>query len=192
MNYQSVIQDWVCKLGLRYQGVLVSAVRGCDTAPRDDASKLLVRVYRGEILNSTAEEGKQPKSYISYATTEELAKLMQDYVRNWDHYPFHYNTHFVHAAQILGYYHHDERRKRMWHAFYLTCCKKMHVLPETRDQLAARLEAPEEEFGKLQQAEASIDAVRLQIKMEENKEKKVVKEMQAEPPAWRGGGYSGS
>lgn len=34
----SIIQPWVENIGLRHQGVLVSAMRGCDTAPRHGAA----------------------------------------------------------------------------------------------------------------------------------------------------------
>ncbi len=35
-NYTSIVQPWAAKLGLRHQGVLVSAVRGCDSISRED------------------------------------------------------------------------------------------------------------------------------------------------------------
>lgn len=50
---KSVLQDWVTELpGLRHQGVLISAVRGCDTAARHSADKKLVRSLRCAVLNA--------------------------------------------------------------------------------------------------------------------------------------------
>ena len=37
------------ELGLRHQGVLISAMRGCDTAPRSDPSKVIQRILRGAV-----------------------------------------------------------------------------------------------------------------------------------------------
>jgi hypothetical protein len=42
-----ILQEWVARLGLRHQGVLVTAIRGCATMPKEDASVS----KRGELLN---------------------------------------------------------------------------------------------------------------------------------------------
>jgi hypothetical protein len=47
----SILQDWVTTTGLRHQGVLMAAVRGCDTLPRPAAAKTIARYYRESHCN---------------------------------------------------------------------------------------------------------------------------------------------
>jgi hypothetical protein len=143
---EPVLQDWVMELGLRLQGVLVSAIRGCDTAIRHDNSKVLARVYRSEILRSHAGDAKKSKSFILAATIPETVKMMTEYLNDCDHYPAHYIMHFLHASEILGYCHPDPERRDMWNSFYRVAAKKYHLMPESYAQLIQRLEKDEEEF----------------------------------------------
>lgn len=100
---QSVLKDWVMRLGLRHQGVLLTSVRGCDTAPKEDASKALARCFRAEILNAHCGDNKKSRSFIEYVDTEELGRRMEAFRKNCDHYPHHWVMHFFHAVQILAY-----------------------------------------------------------------------------------------
>lgn len=160
------VAEWVLALPARYQGVLFSAIRGCDTAPKNDPSKLLARVYRGEILISAADPGLQPVSFIEYVDYPELGKRMTDFLRNWDHYPMHYVTHFIHAAEVVGRFHSDPIKREVWNEFYKQACKKLHMNPELHSEMERRLEADEETFGKNQQElvdAAGIEQKHLQI-----------------------------
>ncbi len=147
---QPVLQDWVCCLGLRLQGVLMGAIRGCDTVHRHDDSKVLARIYRGEILRSHAGDPKKSKSFILAATIPDTIVYMGKYLNDCDHLPAHYVMHFLHASEILGYYHPDPERRDMWQSFYLIACKKYHVRPESRAELLDRLEKDEDTFHKAQ------------------------------------------
>ena len=60
----SILLPWVTELGLRHQGVLLSAIRGCDTAPRNDASKNLVRCLRAELLLPHCGDPRKSASFI--------------------------------------------------------------------------------------------------------------------------------
>ena len=51
---KSVMRDWTTHLPLRHQGVLVTAIRGCDHASKEDSSKSLTRMIRRAILNPAA------------------------------------------------------------------------------------------------------------------------------------------
>lgn len=142
----SILQPWVEGLGLRFQGVLVSAVRGCDTAPKADPSKDLVRSFRAEVLRTHVHDPTLSKSFIEKVSNEEVTKRMQAFIKNWDHYPMHFVMHFVHAAEIVGYHHSDMLTRALWAIFYDKCCHKMHMKPETKEELAKRLEADEDTF----------------------------------------------
>jgi len=143
---KSVLKDWVQELGLRFQGVLVSGIRGCDVSPRHDTSKILQRIYRYVILNTHCEDAAKSKSFILKAGIGETRERMEQMLEDCDHYPLHYIMHFVHAAEILGYYHPDIERRDLWNSFYQQCCKKFHLKPESQAEQLERLEAEEDRF----------------------------------------------
>lgn len=145
----SILQPWVENLGLRHQGVLVSALRGCDVAPRHDPSKLIQRLLRGSVLIPHCGRTGQPKTYI--VVEPDLHKWWEavtPFLRSWDHYPNHYVMHFIHATEILGYYAPDDEPSfgSRWFSFYSKACHALHVNPETREQLDHRLNLDEEAF----------------------------------------------
>lgn len=163
---KSVLQDWVMRLGLRHQGVLLTAVRGCDTAPKNDPSKDLTRVYRAMVLNSHCGDAVKAATFIELPDYKEVERRMNAFRKNLDHYPHHYIMHFMHAAQIIGYkrisdsmrqeawlagvpHENFGRHEKMWLDLYLKMCKGLHVNPETEEQMDRRLNADEETFAKI-------------------------------------------
>ena len=88
----SVLKPWVEQLGLRYQGVLMSCVRGCDSVEKNDASKNLARCLRSIVLNSFNEN---PSSFIENVNDIELQERMVAVLKNHDHYPIHYILHII-------------------------------------------------------------------------------------------------
>jgi hypothetical protein len=144
---QSILQEWVMELGLRHQGVLLGAIRGCDTVPKEDPAKHLVRCLRAEVLNAHCGDAAKAKTFMEGVTDAELRKRMDDFFKyGFDHYPNHYVIHFLHAAEILGYKHESIVRCGIWREFYLRFVKKLHLSPETEAQLDERLNKNEHEF----------------------------------------------
>lgn len=145
----SIVRDWVAKLPARMQGVLLTAIRGCDTSPREAPIKWLARVYRGTVIHGLNDNPKTFIQVIDYENAGSINGLMQ-FMKAviWDHdeYPHHYLMHLIHAAQIVGEFHPHPTCRSMWIAFYDDMCRKMHMRPETREQLSARLEEPNEEI----------------------------------------------
>jgi hypothetical protein len=148
---QSIIQDWAQELGLRYQGVLMAAIRGCDTAPRHDPSKILIRIFRCEVLNAHCGDPANSKSFILKADIAYTREVMQKFLDDCDHFPHHYVMHLIHAAEIVGYYHPDREKRDVWHSFYINACKKLHMREETQTELSMRLEADEKGFAAAQE-----------------------------------------
>lgn len=144
---KSVLQSWVAALGLRHQGVLLTAVRGCDTAPKNDPSKMLARAYRGVILNCHCGDPAKAMTFIESPPWNEVHDRMVAYRKNLDHYPHHYVMHLTHASEIVGYKHPDRKVRECWMHFYLMLCKGLHVQPETESQLDERLNADEATFA---------------------------------------------
>lgn len=142
---KSVLQNWVMELGLRHQGVMLCAIRGCDTAPKDDPSKMLSRCLRQEILNAHVGDPAKSISFIELVDVDELGRRMKAFLKNCDHYPQHYVSHLMHAAEVVGY----KKPSEQWLWFYQKLCNGFHLNPETESQLDARLNADEDTFREL-------------------------------------------
>lgn len=140
----SILQNWVENLSLRYQGVLLSGIRGCDFATKEDSSKKLIRAYRGYILISF---DKKPTSFIEYIDIKELKERMIFFLKDFDHYPMHYITHLLYASEIIGYKHPDKKIRKIWHWFYKSFVYLLHLRPESKIKMEKRLEATEQKFS---------------------------------------------
>lgn len=53
--------------------------------------------------------------------------------------PHHFQVHFMHAAEIVGYKHPDERIRKWWRTTYDYLVNDLHLHPETEDELDKRL-----------------------------------------------------
>lgn len=143
-----ILQDWVAKLELRHQGGLLSGiVRGCDTAPKDDESKVLTRALRALILNTHCADPEKSASFIEHIEPQELRTRIENFCKNCDHYPHHYVMHLIHAIEIVGYYHPKLDYRTACRDGYNRLCNGLHTNPETKEQLDERLNADEETFA---------------------------------------------
>lgn len=147
----SVMRAWVCGLGLRHQGVLLGAICGCDSVPKEDPAKALTRAYRCSVLEPFCGDPRKSSSFIEAVTEGELLARMRAFAGSFDHYPTHFVLHLTHAAEVVGYkgpaqvpYVHADA----WRGFYARMCSKMHVTPEAEAELDARLGASEEAFAR--------------------------------------------
>lgn len=142
-----VLQDWVLRLGLRHQGTLLTAVRGCDDAPKDDPSKKFVRCFRAAILNAHCGDPRKAATFIEACPPAEIEARFQEFRRSTDHYPHHYVMHLLHCCEIVGFKHPNPSTRQMWHSFYGRMCRALHLNPESEAQLDARLDADEQTFA---------------------------------------------
>jgi hypothetical protein len=141
------VREWVEKLGCRFQGVLLSAIRGCDGIPKGPARKI-TQAYRGVILCS---ENENPSSFITFPSDRELREVMVEFLGDIDHLPVHFLTHLAYAAEIIGYKHPAEAVRRRWRWFYRAIVHSLHFNEETEHQLDERLGASEEVFARNQE-----------------------------------------
>lgn len=133
----NIVQPWVEQLGLRYQGTLICAMRGCDGVGKEDSSKPLIRGLRGLVLEPASE---RPSSFINLVSQERINQRFVAFLQNFDHYPVHYVLHLMHAVEIIGYYHPNKGCAYYCDHYYRKFCRKIHMNPETKDQLNARLQ----------------------------------------------------
>jgi hypothetical protein len=56
-----------------------------------------------------------------------------------DELPHHFQLHFMHAAEILGYKHPDVNIRLWWKEVYLRLVNDMHLFPEREHEMDERL-----------------------------------------------------
>lgn len=61
------------------------------------------------------------------------------YLRYVDEMPHHFQLHFMHAAQIVGYKHDNPETAAWWLAFYLMIVNDAHLFPESEALMDQRL-----------------------------------------------------
>lgn len=139
MKQQSMVQEWVTELGLRHQGTLFTGVRGCDTAPKHDVTKPLMRAIRFAIFVAfDPRELTEPKGFMFY-TPESFAETVREFSKSMDHYPSHFIWHAIHAIEVIGYKHPDVATRQQFRHAYYTLVHKFHVNPEAEEEMDRRL-----------------------------------------------------
>lgn len=154
--YGAATQDWLNYLTLMQQSVLLTAIRGPDGMPKyGGGAKMLVRWLRrcifvsafdGAVLSDPIDPRGGSFTGPSLSGDceldpwpERMQKHINDYIRQSDELPHHYQMHFMHAVEILGYKHPDDEIRLFWCALYLRLVSDLHLHPETADQLDSRL-----------------------------------------------------
>jgi hypothetical protein len=132
----SSVRKWVTEIPWMQQGVLFSALRGCDGLPHNDVSKIIIRGYRNTILKPAHFSG----SFLGMIPLgEDLVKAMNAFSGNFDKYPMHFLTHLAHASEIIGYKHPNKEVRDVWEKFYVDIVRRMHLYPESKIQMEERL-----------------------------------------------------
>ncbi len=72
--------------------------------------------------------------------------FFEDYLKTVDELPHHFQLHFLHAAEILGYKHPIPWIAAWWNLCYLKLVKDMHLQPETKEQMMKRLGDSEKDW----------------------------------------------
>ena len=152
----SVLQPWVQSLTMMQQTVLLTAIRGPDGTEKYSPTKYLLRWFRRCVLYSAMDrqilsDPFQPgggsftgpcfdinrHGDVDRATW--LDELVSQYLRQVDELPHHFQMHFMHAAEIVGYKHPDAAIRSWWNRTYMRLVHDLHLWPETEEQLDRRL-----------------------------------------------------
>lgn len=75
-----------------------------------------------------------------------MGAVIEQYLQALDSLPHHFQLHFMHAAEIVGYKHPEYHIKGWWRRLYHTLVEDMHLSPETEHQLDFRLGDDEERW----------------------------------------------
>lgn len=132
----SILREWVTYLPIRHQGVLITALRGCDNAPKENSAKNVLRALRYMVLNPADERELDFPS--AFMLRELKAEHIVAFLKDWDHYPIHFVQHLMHAVEVIAYCH-ETPHHEPWYGFYHRICHKLHVNPETPMQMEERL-----------------------------------------------------
>lgn len=152
----SALQPWVTELTIMQQSVLLGSVRGPDGVGKYHPAKYMLRWYRRCILLSALDQrvlttpiepggGSFTGPSVGEGTSLPLdwAGIMDpvvaDYLRSLDELPHHFQMHFLHAAEILGYKHPDPLIRRWWRWLYDRLVNDLHLHPETEEEMDRRL-----------------------------------------------------
>lgn len=151
---RGVLQPWVQELSLMQQTVLLTAIRGPDGMPKYGGVKMLLRWFRrcvlfsaldGVVLPTPCYAGGGSFTGPSCEVVEEkhwsesMQAHVDDYLRNVDAMPHHFQMHFLHAAEILGYKHPDAVTRLFWFGVYRRLVNDFHLHMETEQELDSRL-----------------------------------------------------
>ena len=157
MSKCPVLQDWVMELTFMKQSVLLAAIRGPDGIQKNHVAKLMLRWYRRCILISAFEQEVITNPYhlgggsftgpslptlptvLQDRWPEYMDKVVDDYIRTLDEIPHHFQLHFMHAAEIVGYDYPTAQIATWWGKTYYKICKDMHLNPETKEEMNYRL-----------------------------------------------------
>lgn len=158
----SVLQPWVESLSFMQQSVLLTAVRGPDTIGKNHPVKVLCRWYRRCVLYSAFDKRVLRTPHepgggsFTGALTEKcnIADYIKIYLSHVDELPHHFQLHFMHAAEILGYRHPDPDIQQFWYRFYSAVVNDMHLKIEPPSQMEIRLGDSEENWRACEEAVA--------------------------------------
>jgi len=140
------------------QSVLIAAVRGPDGLPKDHVSKLMLRWMRRCVLYSAMDQRELLTPYepgggsftgpsIAYDSLKldnghwqhAMDDVVSAYLRCVDEIPHHFQLHFMHAAEIIGYKYHDEETRLWWNRTYRRIVNDAHLEPEGEKRMDFRL-----------------------------------------------------
>lgn len=156
----SVLQPWVEELSFMKQSVLIAGVRGPDTIQKDHIAKVLLRWFRRCIMYSAFEKKividpyeKGGGSFMGPCIVD-LNEAVNSYLRSVDELPHHFQLHFMHGAEIIGYDHPDNNIRKWWYNFYCRIVNDAHLNIETKEQMDTRLGDNEQAWRKSEEVTA--------------------------------------
>lgn len=137
------------------QTVLLTAVRGPDGVAKYHPCKYMLRWFRRcTLLNSLTKEvmttpyqfGGGSFTGPSYDPTTlehdwrpNMNDVLATYLKALDELPHHFQLHFMHAAEIVGYKHPVPTIGEWWLETYHELVRDMHLMPESESDMDLRL-----------------------------------------------------
>lgn len=139
---KSVLQDWVMELPLRFQGTLLTAVRGCDLEPKqwtstgfsDSPGRRLTAFIRWCFMNpADPREVDIPGAFFQSKPPDNFKPS------EFGHLPQHWYAHAMHSLEVIGYCHPVPEVRARACSLYVKMVHNLHLNIETMNQQLARL-----------------------------------------------------
>lgn len=131
-------------------------MRGPDGIRKDHPTKVLCRWLRRGFLICAFEKvvHNDPYEHCGGSFTgkcrtpevEGIDHALELYLRCVDELPHHFQLHFMHAAQIMGYKHPVPEIRAWWIGTYLSIVKDAHLYPESEEIMDYRLGDREDQW----------------------------------------------
>lgn len=140
---KSVLQDWAMCLPLRFQGVLLTAVRGCDLEEKQwtrtgvaySPGRRLTAYIRWCFMNpADSREVDSEEGAFFMSTPPDPFKPSQ-----FGHLPLHWYSHVMHALEIIGYCHPDSQTSGCAFLLYEAMVRALHLNIESASEMHKRL-----------------------------------------------------
>lgn len=126
------------KLGLREQGTLLTAIRGCDLVPKfplDSMERTLTAFVRCAVM--VPFDAREVDSEIGCFMQSKIPTNFR--ASSLGHYPHHWVMHLLHAMQIISYKCPDFEARNQAEEVYTKLVNSMHLNVETSRQMTDRL-----------------------------------------------------
>lgn len=139
---RSVLQDWVMHLPMREQGVLLTAVRGCDAEPKvwdggdvvDTSARRLTAFVRWCFMNpADPREVDIPGAFFQSRPPRPFKPSA------FGHLPLHWYSHVMHALQVVSVRHTSADVRNTAGDYYTAMVYSLHLRPESGDAMVERL-----------------------------------------------------
>lgn len=129
------------ELPLRHQGVLVTAMRGCDGAGKEVSVKHLLRELRGLVLVPfDVRELDYKKGFITAFDPGHTKPYFDTFIRDeMEALPMHFVTHLMHAIQVVAYHCPFNAVREVYHIRYHKMASRFHLRPEHKAGMDERL-----------------------------------------------------
>jgi len=139
----SVLQEWVMSLPLREQGTMLTAVRGCDTEPKQWTQRG-VSYSPGRRLTAFIRYCFMVPADVREVDSQEGAFMMSQPPEpfkpsEFGHLPQHWYSHAMHALEVIGYRHPDIHTRYKAHKLYRSMVDNLHLPHEQLEQMEKRL-----------------------------------------------------
>jgi len=102
--------------------------------------------FLGTSLEAVPATGLSPSTYRAligdirhYTWQSAMDEIVDAYLRNLDALPHHFQMHFMHSAEIVGYKHPNDNIGEWWENVYRRLAHDMHLHPETMEEMDKRL-----------------------------------------------------
>lgn len=140
---KSVLQDWVMELPLREQGTLLTAVRGCDSEPKQwsrtgvaySPGRRLTAFIRWCFMNPAdlREVDYEEGSFFQSQPPDPFKPS------EFGHFSLHWYSHAMHSLEVIAFRHPNRGIGADAYGLYWKMVHSLHLNQETKVQFETRL-----------------------------------------------------